>query len=114
MKLKYIIPSLLLVAASLFAQGPGYIGPGVRVGHWLGNVMSWVWMPLFYFVIALPFALGVKLFSDPLGLRRRPGASHWHPKKLPPLDLDWARSQGSTVLHEPQAAGCKPQGKGSS
>ena len=86
----------------------------VRFGHWLGDVMSWVWMPLFYFVIALPFALGVKLFSDPLGLRRRPGASHWHPKKLPPLDLDWARSQGSTVLHEPQAAGCKPQGKGSS
>ena len=69
----------------------------VRFGHWLGDVMSWVWMPLFYFVIALPFALGVKLFSDPLGLRRRLAASHWHPKNLPPLDLDWARSQGSVA-----------------
>ena len=70
----------------------------VRFGHWLGDVMSWVWMPLFYFVIALPFALGVKLFSDPLGLRRRgSAASHWRPKILPPLDLDWARSQGSTA-----------------
>ena len=47
----------------------------VRFGHWLGDVMSWVWMPLFYFVIALPFALGVKLFSDPLGLRRRGSAA---------------------------------------
>lgn len=70
----------------------------VRFGHWLGDVMSWVWMPLFYFVVALPFALGVKLFSDPLALRRRGSvASHWRPKKLPPLDLDWARSQGSAV-----------------
>lgn len=84
----------------------------VRFGHWLGDVMSWVWMPLFYFVIALPFALGVKLFADPLGLRRRPGMSHWHPKKLPPLDLDWACSQGSVVHGKLQAPSPKPQGGG--
>ncbi|MCC7519316.1 MAG: hypothetical protein IT578_09050 [Verrucomicrobiae bacterium] len=77
----------------------------VRFGHWLGDVMSWVWMPLFYFVIALPFALGVRIFSDPLGTRRRSaGSSHWHPKKLPPPDLAWARSQGS-IVHSSSTTG---------
>ncbi len=71
----------------------------LRFGHWIGEVMSWVWMPLFYFVIAMPFALVVRFVSDPLRVRCGPKSSYWEPKKLPPLDLAWAKSQGS-VTHE--------------
>jgi hypothetical protein len=70
----------------------------IRFGHWMGTIMSWVWMPLFYFIIAMPVAMGVKFFSDPLQLSRKKKASYWTPKKLPKLDLDWAKSQGSTVI----------------
>ncbi|MBI4027185.1 MAG: hypothetical protein HY360_19525 [Verrucomicrobia bacterium] len=67
----------------------------LRFGHWLGNVMSWVWMPLFYFICAMPFALGVRLFSDPLRLRIGRRQSYWTPKTLPNADMSWSRSQGS-------------------
>ncbi len=67
----------------------------LKFGMWLGNIMSWVWMPLFYFVIAMPFALAIKLFSDPLRIRVGKQKSYWTPKKLPALDLNWAKSQGS-------------------
>ncbi len=69
----------------------------LRFGRWIGDVMSWVWMPLFYFIVVMPFALAVKWFSDPLRVKRRARASFWEPKRLPKLDLAWAKSQGSVV-----------------
>ena len=69
----------------------------IRFGHWIGNVMSWVWMPLFYFVVVTPFALFVRLSSDPLRIRKPEGDSFWVPKQLPKLDMKWARSQGSVA-----------------
>lgn len=70
----------------------------LKFGHWLGEVMSWVWMPIFYYLLAMPFALGVKLFSDPLRLRVGRQKSYWTPKVLPKQDLAWARSQGSGTI----------------
>jgi len=70
----------------------------IRFGHWIGNIMSWVWMPLFYFIIVTPFALGIKLFKDPLRLRIGRRSSYWNSKESPKFDMDWARSQGSTVI----------------
>ena len=72
----------------------------LRLGHWIGNVMSWVWMPLFYFVFVMPIALGIKLFADPLHLRMGQRKSYWLSKKLPKLNLEWAKNQGSTVSGE--------------
>lgn len=69
----------------------------IKFGHWLGDVMSWVWMPLFYFIIVMPFALVVRLFSDPLRVQSRTASSFWVPKQLPKLDMQWARSQGSVA-----------------
>ncbi len=71
----------------------------LRFGHWVGNIMSWVWMPLFYYIIAMPFALGVKLFGDPFRIRTGLQKSYWTPKRLPKQDLAWARSQGSVPAH---------------
>jgi len=67
----------------------------LKFGRWLGNVMNWIWLPLFYFTILMPVALVMKLFADPLRLRGAPAKSHWTPKELPLLDMQWAKNQGS-------------------
>lgn len=38
-------------------------------GHFLGNLLARVVLTLFYFTVFVPFALGVKLFGDPLHLK---------------------------------------------
>jgi hypothetical protein len=46
--------------------------------HALGNFQARLLLLLFYYVVAAPFALGLKLLSDPLRLRtRRP---EWTPR----------------------------------
>jgi hypothetical protein len=47
-----------------------------RVGKKIGDFQARVLLTLFYFVILAPFALGVRLMADPLGLKQ-PGG--WHP-----------------------------------
>ncbi|MBI1878656.1 MAG: hypothetical protein HYR94_10595 [Chloroflexi bacterium] len=46
-------------------------------GHFLGNLVARVVLTIFYFTIFVPFALGVKLFSDPLHIKSTP-AKLWH------------------------------------
>jgi hypothetical protein len=76
----------------------------LRFGHWIGNVMSWVWMPLFYFVFAMPVALVIKLVSDPLRIRVGRQKSYWIPKEMPKLDMQWAKSQGSVSSKASEAS----------
>jgi hypothetical protein len=59
----------------------------------LGNYQSRVWLALFYFLIVIPFGLGVRLFSDPLGLKTRRAESAWTAREKPAADLESARSQ---------------------
>jgi len=40
------------------------------IAHVIGDFQARVLLSLFYFVVLGPFALGLKMFSDPLGLRR--------------------------------------------
>jgi hypothetical protein len=49
----------------------------------IGNFQSRVLLTLFYFVILAPFGLGVRLFGDPLGLKRQ-HRSHWLRRDIPP------------------------------
>jgi hypothetical protein len=70
----------------------------IQFGHLIGEIMSWVWMPLFYYIVAMPVAVGIKLFKDPLQLRTGKKASYWTRKEMPEMDMAWAKSQGSTVL----------------
>ena len=37
----------------------------------IGNFMNRVILSIFYFVVVLPFGLGVSIFLDPLGLRSK-------------------------------------------
>ena len=47
------------------------------IAHVIGTFQARLLLTLFYFVVVPPFALVVKLFTDPLGLRPPPGASYW-------------------------------------
>jgi hypothetical protein len=49
-------------------------------GHFLGNLLARVVLTIFYFTVFVPFALGVRLFSDPLHLRITP-AKLWHSRR---------------------------------
>lgn len=73
-------------------QGPSWTRRAwqrwLSFGHCLGNHVGRSIMIGFYFVIAMPFSLGVKLGSDPLQLKR-PAA--WTPKTQPDDTLDRAR-----------------------
>jgi hypothetical protein len=46
------------------------------IAHKIGVFQSKVILNIFYFLIIFPFGLGVRLFSDPLRLRRQNG-SNW-------------------------------------
>ncbi len=48
-------------------------------GHFLGNLLARVVLTIFYFTIFVPFALGVKMFSDPLHIKKPP-ADFWRPR----------------------------------
>ncbi len=45
-------------------------------GHFLANSVARVAMTLFYFTVFVPFAIGVRLFSDPLRIKTAP-PSFW-------------------------------------
>lgn len=59
------------------------------VARTIGAVQSRLILTLVYFVFMAPFALGVRLFSDPLGLRTGPS---WH---SPPSDRSSGPDLGS-------------------
>ena len=45
-------------------------------GRFMGNMVARVVLSLFYFTIFVPFAIGARLFTDPLGLKNNP-ESFW-------------------------------------
>lgn len=47
--------------------------------HRFGNFQARLLLLLFYYVVLAPFALVLKLFSDPLRLRR--GSGEWTPRR---------------------------------
>jgi hypothetical protein len=62
------------------------------ISHINGEYVARFVTNLFYFTILVPFAIGVKLFTDPLDLRRT-AASHWKEHKPVGATIDDARSQ---------------------
>ena len=48
-------------------------------GEFLGNALARVVLTVFYFTVFVPFALGVRLFSDPLHIKTT-AAPFWRPR----------------------------------
>ncbi len=63
-----------------------------RIAHKIGDFQARVLLTLIYAVLVLPFGLAVRLFSDPLNLKKRPANWLDHPKDA--IDLKGARRQG--------------------
>lgn len=62
------------------------------IGSIIGDVQSRVLVMVFYFTILLPFGLGARLLTDPLGLKQSQIA--WLEREPVPDDLEAARQQG--------------------
>lgn len=52
--------------------------------HRMGSFQSRVLLSLFYFIVVFPFAFMVRLFSDPLKIKRRKEESFWGERKYRP------------------------------
>ena len=61
-----------------------------RVGQFIGDQVGRVVLTIFYFTLFIPFALGVRFFSDPLALHQH-GDPKWLDRKTQNLTLDDSR-----------------------
>ena len=62
-----------------------------RAAHKIGNFQARVLLTILYAVAIFPFGMAVRLFADPLRIKRRP--SRWLERPLEANDLEWARRQ---------------------
>ena len=62
-----------------------------RLARKIGNFQARVLLTILYAVLVLPFGLMVRLFADPLHIKKRP--THWvdHPDEV--NNMDWAMRQ---------------------
>lgn len=63
-----------------------------KFGHALGNFQARLLLTLIYYILVLPFGLAVRLFSDSMNMKKRPGKWFDHPPL--PNTLEEARRQG--------------------
>lgn len=59
----------------------------------MGDFQSRIFLSMFFFIVVSPFALAVKMFSDPLRIRYRGNESHWLSKMTTKIDLEQSRKQ---------------------
>ena len=64
-----------------------------QFGGFTGNIAARIALTVFYFTIFVPFGLGVRLLSDPLGTRRRRLPSLWLSRRTTDLTLPDAQRQ---------------------
>ena len=61
-----------------------------RFGQFIGDAIARVVLTVFYFTLFMPFALGVRLWGDPLAIRPHLRAK-WLERRTQDLTLDDAR-----------------------
>ena len=59
----------------------------------MGGFQSRIILSFFFFIIVFPFAVAVKIFSDPLRIKPKQGQSHWLSVNEVKLDLEQSRRQ---------------------
>jgi len=59
----------------------------------MGSFQSRIILSLFFFIFVSPFAIAVKIFSDPLNIRHKTTKSHWLTRKEIKTDLEQSRRQ---------------------
>ena len=61
-----------------------------KIARFIGNILSRIVTSLGYVVVMPLFAIGVRMFSDPLQLK--PGPAHWTPLPPQPASVEEAQS----------------------
>ena len=61
-----------------------------RIGQFIGDQIGRLVLTVFYFTLFMPFALGVRLFGDPLAIRSY-GRAKWLERTTRDLTLDDSR-----------------------
>ena len=62
-----------------------------RLAHKIGNFQARVLLTVLYALFVLPFGIIVRVFADPLRIKKRPTSWLDHPDEA--NDLQWARKQ---------------------
>ncbi|HEY0702652.1 MAG TPA: hypothetical protein VGD60_07780 [Candidatus Acidoferrales bacterium] len=62
-----------------------------RIAHIIGNFQARVLLTILYVVLVLPFGVIVRLFSDPLRIKKRP--EKWLEETPEVFDMPWAQKQ---------------------
>jgi hypothetical protein len=62
-----------------------------NIAHKIGNFQARILLTLFYAVLVFPFGIALRLFFDPLRIKRPPAEWLNHPDET--YDLQWARRQ---------------------
>jgi hypothetical protein len=57
-----------------------------RVGRKIGDFQARILLTVFYFLVLAPFALGLRLLADPLGLKRPGGWQAVPPRGATPIE----------------------------
>lgn len=65
----------------------------VEIAGYFGDFQARLILTLFYVTILLPFALIMRLFADPLRVRKAPADSGWLPRQEHETDLQATRQQ---------------------
>ena len=60
----------------------------------MGNVQSRIIMGFFYFIVVTPFGLIVRIFNDPLQMKKQPSGSNWTEKEAADTTIQSAQEQG--------------------
>jgi len=64
-----------------------------RIAEKIGHFQAKVLWGLLYFVVVAPFAVGMKIFSDPLRLKKKPSDSWWVDRPRQTLTVEDAHRQ---------------------
>jgi hypothetical protein len=62
-----------------------------RIAHIIGNFQARVLLTILYVVLVLPFGVIVRLFADPLHIKKRP--EKWLAETAEAYDMQWAQKQ---------------------
>ena len=64
-----------------------------QIGRVIGDFIGRFILSVFYFTIALPFGVGMRIFSDPLKIRPDDAPSFWLQRETEDCVLENARKQ---------------------
>jgi len=59
----------------------------------VGSVQTRLILSVLFFVLVAPFAMGVKIFSDPLRIKDKGNESHWLPRIKSNIGLEESQRQ---------------------